>query len=69
MFSLDEGVEEVPLGLYLVKGDMMYVVNPFILGRVLNISYSALVGEVDAAIDESVDLSTIRADPIPPIRY
>jgi hypothetical protein len=22
---LDEGVEEVPLGLYLVKGDMMYV--------------------------------------------
>ena len=22
---MDEGVEEVPLGLYLVKGDMMYV--------------------------------------------
>ncbi|KZS96297.1 LSM-domain-containing protein [Sistotremastrum niveocremeum HHB9708] len=52
VFSLEEGVEEVPLGLYLVKGDMI-----------------ALVGEVDAAIDESVDLSTIRADPIPPIRY
>lgn len=25
VYSLDEGVEEVPLGLYLVKGDMMYV--------------------------------------------
>jgi U6 snRNA-associated Sm-like protein LSm8 len=25
IYSLDEGVEEVPLGLYLVKGDMMYV--------------------------------------------
>jgi hypothetical protein len=22
---MDEGVEEVPLGLYLVKGDMMHV--------------------------------------------
>lgn len=25
VYSIDEGVEEVPLGLYLVKGDMMYV--------------------------------------------
>lgn len=25
IYSADEGVEEVPLGLYLVKGDMMYV--------------------------------------------
>lgn len=25
VFSIDEGVEEVPLGLYLVKGDMMCV--------------------------------------------
>jgi LSM domain-containing protein len=25
VYSLDEGVEEVPLGLYLVKGDMMCV--------------------------------------------
>jgi U6 snRNA-associated Sm-like protein LSm8 len=24
IYSIDEGVEEVPLGLYLVKGDMMY---------------------------------------------
>lgn len=25
VYSIDEGVEEVPLGLYLVKGDMMCV--------------------------------------------
>lgn len=25
VYSMDEGVEEIPLGLYLVKGDMMYV--------------------------------------------
>ena len=24
VYSMDEGVEEIPLGLYLVKGDMMY---------------------------------------------
>ncbi|KXN92157.1 N-alpha-acetyltransferase 38, NatC auxiliary subunit [Leucoagaricus sp. SymC.cos] len=52
VFSLDEGVEEIPLGLYLVKGDMII-----------------LIGELDEAIDSSIDLSTIRADPIPPIRH
>ena len=26
IYSMDEGVEEVPLGLYLVKGDQMQVV-------------------------------------------
>jgi U6 snRNA-associated Sm-like protein LSm8 len=25
VYSIDEGVEEIPLGLYLVKGDMMCV--------------------------------------------
>jgi U6 snRNA-associated Sm-like protein LSm8 len=27
VYSMDEGVEEIPLGLYLVKGDMMCVVT------------------------------------------
>ncbi|EDR08180.1 uncharacterized protein LACBIDRAFT_297547 [Laccaria bicolor S238N-H82] len=52
VYSMDEGVEEIPLGLYLVKGDMI-----------------VLIGEIDDALDQSVDLGTIRADPIPPIRY
>ena len=25
VYSMEEGVEEIPLGLYLVKGDQMYV--------------------------------------------
>ena len=25
VYSIEEGVEEIPLGLYLVKGDQMYV--------------------------------------------
>lgn len=27
VYSMEEGVEEIPLGLYLVKGDMMYVAS------------------------------------------
>ncbi|KAI0052162.1 Sm-like ribonucleoprotein [Auriscalpium vulgare] len=27
VYSLDEGVEEVPLGLYLVKGDMIILIG------------------------------------------
>ncbi|KZT71880.1 LSM-domain-containing protein [Daedalea quercina L-15889] len=52
VYSVEEGVEEIPLGLYLVKGDQI-----------------VLIGELDEALDQSVDLSTIRAEPIPPIHY
>ncbi|KAH6918034.1 hypothetical protein BKA70DRAFT_1246011 [Coprinopsis sp. MPI-PUGE-AT-0042] len=52
VYSTDEGVEEIPLGLYLVKGDMII-----------------LIGELDEAIDQSTDLATIRAEPLPPVRY
>ncbi|KAK2467544.1 hypothetical protein APHAL10511_000399 [Amanita phalloides] len=52
VYSIDEGVEEIALGLYLIKGDMII-----------------LIGELDETVDQSIDLSTIRAEPIPPIRY
>ncbi|KAI0346447.1 LSM-domain-containing protein [Trametopsis cervina] len=52
VYSMDEGIEEIPLGLYLVKGDQI-----------------VLIGEIDEATDQAVDLSTIRAEPLPPIRY
>ncbi|KAF7325725.1 U6 snRNA-associated Sm-like protein LSm8 [Mycena kentingensis (nom. inval.)] len=52
IYSMEAGVEEVPLGLYLVKGDMI-----------------VLIGELDEGMDEAVDRSQIRAEPIPPIRY
>ncbi|KAF9262267.1 Sm-like ribonucleoprotein [Marasmius fiardii PR-910] len=52
VYSMEEGVEEIPLGLYLVKGDMII-----------------LIGEIDENIDQAVDLSAIRAEPLPPIRY
>jgi len=52
VYSTEEGVEEIPLGLYLVKGDQI-----------------VLIGEIDQAIDESADLSAIRAEPLPAIHY
>ncbi len=68
VYSIEEGVEEIPLGLYLVKGDMMYVlILHFFVPSLWSVSI--LIGEIDDAIDQSVDLSTIRAEPIPPIRY
>lgn len=84
VYSTDEGVEEVPLGLYLVKGDMMCVFALISLQPIIPIfgmiyreprvdyppnTFRLLIGEVDAEKDSSVDLSTIRADPLPPIRY
>ncbi|KDQ58703.1 hypothetical protein JAAARDRAFT_176764 [Jaapia argillacea MUCL 33604] len=51
-FSEDDGVQEVPLGLYLVKGDQI-----------------VLIGEIDEAIDSSIDLASIRAEPIASIHY
>lgn len=28
VYSMEDGVEEIPLGLYLVKGDQMCVITP-----------------------------------------
>ena len=36
VYSMDEGVEEVPLGLYLVKGDQMYALPLFCLFHVIS---------------------------------
>lgn len=89
VYSMDEGVEEIPLGLYLVKGDQMCVIlvhlslltapvedtsffcfygSSCVFGLIL-CYISVLIGELDEATDKAVDLSTIRAEPLPPIRY
>lgn len=72
VYSADEGVQEVPLGLYLVKGDAMCV--PCCMSRLLRLSdlavdHRTLVGELDPTEDSKVPLSDIRADPIPSIRH
>lgn len=73
VYSMDEGVEEIPLGLYLVKGDQMYALSTFIFFfSLITLPFNenrVLIGEIDEPLDQSVDLSTIRADPLPAIRY
>jgi U6 snRNA-associated Sm-like protein LSm8 len=70
VYSMEDGVEEIPLGLYLVKGDMVYVYPvAFAVPSAHIHPTSVLIGEIDEAIDKSVDLSTICAEPIMPIRY
>lgn len=48
VFSSTDGVEQVLLGLYIIRGDNV-----------------ALIGEIDEDLDRSIDLSRIRADPLP----
>ena len=70
VYSMDEGVEEIPLGLYLVKGDMMCVCPARTCPSARCLLYtSILIGEIDEERDSAIDLATIHADPIPPIRY
>jgi U6 snRNA-associated Sm-like protein LSm8 len=70
VYSLDDGVEEIPIGVYLVKGDMMSVLSPsprLPLG--LTALGSVLVGELDEETEKATDLTSIRAEQMPPIRH
>ena len=51
-FSSEEGVEQIVLGLYVVRGDNM-----------------AIVGELDAEKDASLNLDELRAEPLGPILH
>ena len=52
MFSEDAAVEEVPLGLYVVRGDNV-----------------AMVGLVDAELDEQGDLGALRGKALKPLTH
>jgi U6 snRNA-associated Sm-like protein LSm8 len=78
VYSSDAGVEQVVLGLYIVRGDNMYVFFSFIFSfssraktrKKITLNYyqhSAIVGELDEEIDGKLDLSEIRAEPIDPV--
>ncbi|XP_050539793.1 U6 snRNA-associated Sm-like protein LSm8 [Daktulosphaira vitifoliae] len=47
VYSPSQGVEQVILGLHLIRGDNV-----------------AIIGEVDEMMDSTIDLSTIKAEPI-----
>lgn len=62
IFSPDEPVEEVPLGVYIIRGDSMYV-------YLLTDMTSALVGPLDPALDRAMPLSSLHAEPMPAVRH
>ena len=72
VYSSDAGVDQVVLGLYIVRGDNMYVSLSLSLSlpsptQKKTFLYSAIVGELDEELDGKLDLSEIRAEPIDPV--
>ncbi|XP_035231847.1 U6 snRNA-associated Sm-like protein LSm8 [Stegodyphus dumicola] len=50
VYSSSQGIEQVVLGLYIVRGDNV-----------------AVVGEVDDELDQRLDLTNIKAEPLNPV--
>jgi U6 snRNA-associated Sm-like protein LSm8 len=73
VFSLDEPVEEVQLGLYLVRGDNMSV--PGHPAHVYSLELTSgdldrsIVGELDTQKDKASNLESLRADPIAEVQH
>lgn len=44
VYSMEEGVEEIPLGLYLVKGDQMCVTFCFICSQLMLLAVECSLG-------------------------
>ncbi|XP_028087067.1 uncharacterized protein LOC114287815 [Camellia sinensis] len=57
--ATEEGIQQLVLGLYIIRGDDMY--------RVFYNSTISIVGELDEELDASLDLSKLRAHPLNPI--
>lgn len=80
VYSADEGVEEVPLGVYIVRGDNIVRSRSVSVpvradsgneGRTLTklARTQTLIGEFDVEADKQIDLSTVRADPISEVQH
>ena len=82
VYSATDGVEKVEFGLYIIRGDNMWVHSwhymPFykICRRIThgaclwNIhTCRAVIGEVDEDIDAQLNLSRLKADPLFPVKH
>lgn len=50
VFSTTNGIEQVVLGLHIIRGDNI-----------------AVIGQIDEAIDSSLDFQSIRSEPLGPV--
>lgn len=66
VYSSSAGVEKVPLGLYIIRGDNMYVLSIF-FDQLVDILCSAVVGEVDEEMEHEMRFSDIKAEPLNPV--
>ena len=57
VYSLDEGVEEVPLGLYIVRGDNIASRSLPTLAPRLTPCPQTLIGEVDPELEKTIGKS------------
>ncbi|PPD94965.1 hypothetical protein GOBAR_DD08010 [Gossypium barbadense] len=55
VYSTKEGVQQLVLGLYIIRGDNMYF------------AFRSVVGELDEELDSALDLSNLRAHPLKPV--
>ncbi len=63
VFSLEEPVSVVQLGLYILRGDNVYMIALNICCTIIR----AIVGLVDEEIEGNLDYESLRAAPLPPI--
>ncbi|OUS46775.1 small nuclear ribonucleo protein splicing factor [Ostreococcus tauri] len=63
VYSSESGVEEAPLGVYMIRGDNVCVGDDAIDAT------RPLVGPVDEELDAKLDLSGTRALPLKPIKF
>jgi len=70
VYSTQQGIEQVALGLSLIRGDNVYVQKHVVLWK--NISFMekycrAVIGDIDEEIDRRLDFANIKAQPLPVI--
>lgn len=66
-YSTDQGVEMIPLGLYMIKGDNVYALLYFSGNtRLIN---RAMVAEMDEEKDSTIDYTEIKAEPLGEIKF
>ena len=68
VFSTSAGVEQVELGLYIIRGDNMYACISLLKYSQL-IRLSAVIGELDLEKDAKSDMESIRAAPLRPLQH
>jgi U6 snRNA-associated Sm-like protein LSm8 len=66
VYSANSGVELVPLGLYIIRGDNVYVLSKAQAHNLLYIC-SGMIGEMDIDLDQRLDFANIKAPPLGPI--